>query len=152
MEQLFGIEMNDSLSLRGKERAMDSVISKNIDYSQRSKLQLPPIYGGLPAVAQWQIKDVFYHPNLTFDEKHAIIEKLIRDLPLDQQINIPQNNCSSETSKQKTMFFDSFSTIVYTIRYSVVSGFFAGIRDGEGFQSDRILRAISFIVSKPSLM
>uniref|UniRef100_A0A914YGQ4 Uncharacterized protein n=1 Tax=Panagrolaimus superbus TaxID=310955 RepID=A0A914YGQ4_9BILA len=126
MTEIHSIENNESLSLLGKEKFIDGIVSKQIDYSKKNKLQLPSIFTGLPAVAQWQIKDVFYHPNLTFEEKQAIIESLIAKLPSDQQIIPPKDKCNGNgIAREKSMFFDTYSTLVYSIRYTIVSTFFA---------------------------
>uniref|UniRef100_A0A914P848 Uncharacterized protein n=1 Tax=Panagrolaimus davidi TaxID=227884 RepID=A0A914P848_9BILA len=118
MSEIYSIENNQSLSLIGKEKVIDSIVSKQIDYSQKNKLQLPSLFTGLPAVVQWQIKDVLYHPNLTFEEKQAIIESLISKLPLEEQIIPPKDKCGG-ILREKSMFFDTYSTLVYSIRYTV---------------------------------
>ncbi|KAE9556635.1 hypothetical protein FO519_000041 [Halicephalobus sp. NKZ332] len=115
--QLQMIEANDSLSRIGVERAVDQILVQQDD-DILSQLEIPSYFSQLPEVARWQIKDVLFHSNLTYAEKQEVIVDLLARLPPGDRKFPKIDRCRENLPGAKSMYFDSYSAITYTVRFT----------------------------------
>uniref|UniRef100_A0A7E4WB69 DUF2059 domain-containing protein n=1 Tax=Panagrellus redivivus TaxID=6233 RepID=A0A7E4WB69_PANRE len=111
IDQIHAIEADDNLSPLGIERSINKVLC-TLPLSTLRLLETPKYFQLLPEVAQWQIREVLYHANMSHDMKQDIIADLVARLPPDA-VKFPEHK-PNETS----MFFESYHAIVYRIQFT----------------------------------
>ncbi|KAI6236582.1 hypothetical protein M3Y95_00173000 [Aphelenchoides besseyi] len=114
MKELFDLDANSTRDPVGVDKEIDRIL-RNQSRHLLNQLDLPPYYEQLPFIQRWQIKDVLFDKELSYEQKLGMIHDLIRKLPVEQQ-RFPTFDSNSALSHSR--YFEAFSTLQYRVNFN----------------------------------
>ncbi|KAI6200265.1 hypothetical protein M3Y96_00715100 [Aphelenchoides besseyi] len=114
MKELFDLDANSTRDPVGVDKEIDRIL-RNQSRHFLNQLDLPPYYEQLPFIQRWQIKDVLFDKELSYEQKLEMIHDLIRKLPVEQQ-RFPTFDSNSALSHSR--YFEAFSTLQYRVNFN----------------------------------
>ncbi|KAI6238257.1 hypothetical protein M3Y99_00725100 [Aphelenchoides fujianensis] len=142
MKELFDLDANSTRDPVGVDREIDRIL-RNQSRHLLDQLDLPPYYEQLPFVQRWQIKDVLFDKQLSYQQKLEMIHDVIRKLPVAQQRFA--NFDSTVAPLPHSRYFEAFSTLQYRVNFNFK------LSELKRVLSEGDMRAILHAIGSPQL-